>query len=208
MVNKRAASSALSIWALSWIPTATAAFWNECTTENPGGVRTCSNTLSKSARISIAITSVSVLLLLFSLVFCVAHNRRAAAASEQEYNVEASQVHGPPTIIATEYNPTSGPSGVYGSPRSGFRSGQTSAQMTGPAYPVAAQVYSNRTAPASQPTFPDQPYPFTGYSPYIGPSAPQTAFVSGGFPRPILAGNRLKDLLKERPASASHTVQG
>lgn len=102
-------------------------------------------------------------MLLFSLIFCVIRNRRAAA--EQEYNVEASQVHGPPTIIATEYNPTSGPSGVYGGPRSGFRSGQTSAQMTGPAYPVAAQVYNNRTAPASQPTFPDQPYPFTGYSP-------------------------------------------
>lgn len=93
------------------------------------------------------------------------HNRRVAAA--QEYNVEASQVDGPPTIIATEYDPTSGPSGVYGSPKSGFRSGQTSAQMTGPAYPIAAQVYNARTAPATQPTFPDQrqPYPFTGYSP-------------------------------------------
>ncbi|KAF8803979.1 hypothetical protein BYT27DRAFT_7194687 [Phlegmacium glaucopus] len=202
-MNNIAVSSALGIWALSCIPTATASFWYVCTT-NAVGMMTCQNELSHSARISLAITSVFVLLLLFSLVFCVFQNRRAAAASEQEYNVEASQVHGPPTIIATEYNPTSGPSGVYGGPRSGFRSGQTSAQMTGPTYPVAAQVYNNRTAPASQPTFPNQPYPFTESSSHMGP-APQTAFVSGGFPRPILAGNRLKDMLKERPASVSHT---
>lgn len=101
---------------------------------------------------------------------CIIQKRRAAAAaSEQEYNVEASQVDGPPTIIRTEYNPTSGPSGVYGSPRvigspqSGFRSGQVTVHMTPPAYPVAAQT--NRTAPVTQSTFPDQTYPFTGYSP-------------------------------------------
>jgi len=203
MVNKRAVSSALVIWALSYIPTATA-LWNVCTTD-AAGVRTCHSKLSQSAKIGIAITCVSVLLLLFVLIICVMHNRRAAAV-EKEYNVEASQLDGPPTIIATEYDPTSGPSGVYGGPSSGLGSGQPSAQMTGPAYPVAAQVYNNRTAPATQHTFPDQPYPFTGYSSHKGP-APQTAFVSGGFPRTLLAGSRLKDKLKERPASVSHTVR-
>lgn len=69
--------------------------------------------------------------------------------------MEANQVDGPPTIIATEYDPTSGPSGVYEGPKSSFSIGQTSAQMTGPAYPVAAQVYNqNRTAPVAQTTFP------------------------------------------------------
>jgi len=204
MVNKRVVSGALGIWAVSRVPTTTASLFNVCTTD-VAGVRTCHSMLSKSVKIAIAISCVSVLLLLLSLVICVMHNRRVAAA--QEYNVEASQVDGPPTIIATEYDPTSGPSGVYGSPKSGFRSGQTSAQMTGPAYPIAAQVYNARTAPATQPTFPDQrqPYPFTGYSPRTG-LAPQTAFVGGGYPRPFLTGSRLKDKLKERPASASHTL--
>ena len=144
------------------------------------GVKTCHNKLSRSAKINIAIACgrftpiftddsypysiciVVVLLLLLCLVICVIYNRRARAASEQEYNVEANQVDGPPTIIATEYNPTSGPSGIYEGPKSGFSAGQSSAQMSGPAYPVAAQVYNqNRTAPVSQSTF---DYPFPGYS--------------------------------------------
>jgi len=203
MVNKHAVSSALSIWALSCVPPATAALiWNVCNTD-AAGVTTCQSKLSPSAKAEIAIACAFVLLLLLSLVICVINNRRAVAASEQEYNVEASQVHGPPTIIATEYNPTSGPSGVYGGPRSGF-SGQTSAQMTGPAYPVAAQVYNNqhRTAPVTQSTF---SHPFPGYSQNMGPT-PQTAFVNGGFPRALLAGDRLKEKLKERPASVSHTL--
>ena len=144
------------------------------------GVQNCRNSLSRSAKINIAISSgrfvlfstddsypfplciVVVLLLLLCLVICVINNRRARAASEQEYNVEANQVDGPPTIIATEYNPTSGPSGIYDGPKSGFSGGQSSAQMSGPTYPVAAQVTSqNRTAPVSQTTF---AYPFPAYS--------------------------------------------
>ena len=106
---------------------------------------------------------VVVLLVLLCLVICVIYNRRARAFSEQEYNVEANQVDGPPTIIATEYDPTSGPSGIYEGPKSSFSAGQTSAQMTGPTYPVAAQVYNqNRTAPVTQTSF---PYPFPGNSP-------------------------------------------
>ena len=111
---------------------------------------------------------VVVLLVILCLVICVIYNRRARAISEQEYNVEANQVDGPPTIIATEYNPTSGPSGVYEGPKSGFSAGQSSAQMTGPTYPVAAQVYNqNRTAPVTQTTFP-YPYPsHSSVSPFI-----------------------------------------
>lgn len=43
----------------------------------------------------------------------------------------------------------------------------------------------------------------------MGPSGPKTAFVTGGlgFPRPLLAGDRLKDRLKERPASISSVSQ-
>jgi hypothetical protein len=204
MVNQRDVSSAFAIWALSCIPTATASVWNVCTTDT-AGVTICRSNLSSSAKINIAIASVVVVLLLLCLIICVISNRRARAASDQEYNVEASQVVGPPTIIATEYNPTSGPSGIYESPKSGS-AGQTTAQMTGPAYPVAAQVYNNqtRTAPVAQSTF---AYPFPGYSPSMGP-APQTSFVNGGFPRAMLAGDRLKDRLKERPASPSQRTFG
>jgi len=202
MVNQRVVSSALAIWALSCIPTATATLWDVCTTD-VAGVKTCHNTLSRSAKINIAIACVVVLLVVLFLVICVMNNRRVRAASEQEYNVEANQVDGPPTIIATEYNPTSGPSGIYEGPKSGFSAGQSSAQMTGPTYPVAAQVYNqNRTAPVSQTSF---PYPFPGYPSHAGP-APQTSFVSGGFPRAMLAGDRLKDRLKERPASPAHSL--
>ena len=109
---------------------------------------------------------VVILLVLLCLVICVINNRRARATSEQEYNVEANQVNGPPTIIGTEYNPTSGPSGIYEGPKSGFSAGQSSAQMAGPTYPVAAQVNNqNRTAPVSQTTF---AYPFPAYS--VSPS--------------------------------------
>jgi hypothetical protein len=201
MVKQCVVSSALGIWALSCVPTATATLWDVCTT-NAAGVQTC-HTISRSAKINIAIACVLVLLLLLSLLICVIYNRRARAASEQEYNVEANQVDGPPTIIATEYNPTSGPSGIYDGPKSGFSAGQSSAQMSGPTYPVAAQVYNqNRTAPVSQTNF---AYPFPAYSSNMEPP-PQTSFVSGGFPRAVLAGERLKDRLKERPASAAHAL--
>jgi hypothetical protein len=204
MVNQRVVASALGIWALSCVPTASATSWDVCIT-NAAGVQTCHNTLPVSAKINIAIACVVVVLVLLCLVICVINNRRARAAAEREYNVEANQVDGPPTIIATEYNPTSGPSGIYEGPKSGFSAGQSSAQMTGPTYPVAAQVYSQTrtvTAPVTQSVFPNPP---PGYSSHMGPP-PQTSFVSGGFPRAMLAGDRLKDRLKERPASLSHSL--
>ena len=104
----------------------------------------------------------------------ITSRHRARAASEQEYNVEASQVDGPPTIIATEYDPTSGPSGVYEGPKSSFSAGQTSAQITGPTYPVSAQVYNNpaRTAPVTQSTL---SYPFPSYSP-VSPTSFDIAY--------------------------------
>jgi hypothetical protein len=152
-----------------------------------------------------------ILLLLLALVICIFAKRRGSPdrSGDQEYNVEAAQVDGPPTIVATEYNPTSGPAGVYsGSPKSGHVPGgkkSPSAEMTGPTFPVVAYQSERRpptyTAPVSQTTFPDQPYPFA-YNSRNSSNPPKTAFVSNGFPRPLLAGNRLKDRLKERPASA------
>lgn len=114
---------------------------------------------------------------------CIIRSRRRAAASEAEYNVEASQVQGPPTIIATEYSPRLGPSPVYsGGPRTvQFDIGHlTPSPQTGPAFPDAAHQYNNshayyesesgaremaqtRTAPVTQAAFGAQAYPFGGY---------------------------------------------
>ncbi|KAF4622116.1 hypothetical protein D9613_009301 [Agrocybe pediades] len=199
--------------AFSRLPTAAAALsWTVCT-KDESGKETCKDRVSRGAKISMALACLAVLVLLLTLVVCIVRHRRAAAASEKEYNVEASQVEGPPTIIATEYNPTSGPSGVYSASRSGHVDGRFSpnpAQMSGPMMPAtvyhqhwhphSSNQVQNQTAPVTQSSFPNQPYPFTGYS---SENAPKTAFVSGGFPRPLLAGDRLKDRIKERPASVS-----
>jgi hypothetical protein len=219
MFDNLAALGVVGVLGLSTVPGASAALsWDICT-KNAEGVKECRRRIPRSARIAIAIIMLLVLLLLFVLVVCIIRNRHAAAASEKEYNMEASQMEGPPTIIATEYNRYSGPSPVYsasGHPKSaqfaigsGRLSPQPPPQMSGPSFPATvhhnneSQKYFNQTAPVHQVSFQDQPYPFTGYSSQMGPSAPKTAFVSGGFPRPLLAGSRLKEKLRERPASIS-----
>jgi len=228
MFDNLAALGVVGLLSLSTVPGVSAALsWDICT-ENAEGVKECRRRIPRSARIAIAIVMLLVLLLLLVLVVCIIRNRRAAAASEKEYNMEASQMQGPPTIIATEYNRHSGPSPVYstdGHPKSAQfaigsgrlspqpPSAQAPPQMSGPSFPATvhhnnnyneSQKYFNQTAPVHQVSFPDQPYPFTGYSSsQMAPSPPKTAFVSGGFPRPLLAGNRLKEKLRERPASIS-----
>jgi hypothetical protein len=210
MLDNFAVVAFVGIWFASSLPQAAALKWEVCTT-NEAGARVCRARLPKSAQIAIGVCSLGVVLILIVLVICILRNRRKAAVDEQEYNVEASQVQGPPTIIATEYHPTSGPAGVIsGGGRMSPDMNQTSA--TAPSFPVPMYHPSgsqhNHTAPVSQAAFSDQHgYPFTGMgsqdSPHQVPNAPKTAFVTGGFPRPLLAGHRLKDRLKERPASAS-----
>jgi len=225
MINDRAVAISLGLVTLaSNLPTANAFLsWNVCTKDEAGKI-TCKDRVPRGTRIAIGVVCLFAIILLLVLVGCIIRNRRRAAAEEKEYNVEASQVQGPPTIIATEYHPGSGPSPVYSA--DGFKTAQfdighlsPSPQMSGPAFPASTRQYNNspsyykgqlpvppnvvnHTAPVSQVSFPE-PYPFGGYSPRVGPSAPKTAFVSNGFPRPMLAGDRLKDRLKERPASIS-----
>jgi len=205
------AGGLLGLWALSSLPTAAAVLsWSKCT-KNEQGVETCQNSVPRGARLAIAVCCLIVLLLLLTLVIFICVKRRKAKTQEKEYDVEASQVDGPPAIIATEYDPHSGgPSYIYGSgPKTTDSRPPSPRQMTGPSLPVAAYPYDSRfpdqsrTAPSSQTTFSEQPYPFA-YSPHNGYfNPPKTAFVSNGFPRPILAGGRLKDKLKERPSSIS-----
>jgi len=196
----------LGLLACSYLPAANASLsWAICT-KDQDGKQVCRDRISKGARITMAIACLFVLVLLATLAVCIIRHRRAAIVSETEYNVEASQVNGPPTIIATSYDPASRrASPVYSAKDDGYLSPHP--QMTGPMYPAAVHQYdgsqANYTAPVSQVAFANKPYPFTGYSPGVGPSAPKTAFVNGSFPRPALAGERLKDRIKERPASVS-----
>lgn len=200
---------AIACVAASSIPGVAAAglSWDICTV-NEKGKKICKSRIPHSARVAIAIGCLVVLLLIGALVVCIIRNRRAAVVAEEEYNVEASQVDGPATIVDTAYHPRSGPSAVYSG-------GKASPEMTGPSFPVAAQLpqYPNDasrtyTAPVYQVQFSKPPpaYPYTGYGPNnYGPSAPRTAF-GVDFPRPLLTGDRLKERLKERPASASALV--
>jgi len=111
---------------------------------------------------------VLVLLLLLGMVIHIIIKRRRSEAN-QEYNVEAGQVEGPPTIISTQYHPTSGPSRVYnsGSNEQGNKDHFTERELTAVSRP-APSYQSERpptyTAPVSQVTFSDQPYPFA-YNP-------------------------------------------
>jgi hypothetical protein len=174
----------VGIYAL--IPSAHALSWDFCVHEP------CTKPMPNGLKLAIGIGClVLLLLLLISLTVCMVRRRRAA--QDKDYDVEESQMSGPPTIIGTQYNPTSGASGIYSA-------GGFAPQMSGPKLPVSAYRPKDvaHTAPHSQAAFSEQPYP-----PVYSPRAPKTAFVSGGFasPRPQLAGDRLKERLKERPAS-------
>jgi len=216
MIDNLAVLGAVGLLGLSAIPGVSALSWDICT-KNAEGVKECRRRIPRSARVAIAVVMLLILISLCVLVVFLIRNRRAAATSEKEYNVEASQMNGPPTIIATEYNPRLGPSPVYsdgGHPNTAHVIGNLSPQpptpqMSGPSFPATvhhnndSQKHFHQTAPPHQVSFPNQSYPFTGYSSQTAPTIPKTAFVSGGFPRPLLAGNRLKDKLRERPASIS-----
>lgn len=103
---------------------------------------------------------VLVLLSLLALVIYIIVKRRRSQG-EQEYNVEAAQVEGPPTIITTEYNPASGPSGIYSSEPNGHKDEPfTEREMSHPAPVYEFERPPTYTAPVSKVTFSDQPYPF------------------------------------------------
>jgi len=203
MIKNFARVGILSLWAVSSLPTAFAAMsWDICTTDATGGTK-CTRRIPRSARLAVAVCCFLVLFMLLGLVIYIIIKRRRSQ-DDEEYNVEAAQMEGPPTIIATEYNPASGPSGIYTGGHGTGKDKFPEREMTGPTQPLPA-YQSDRlptyTAPVSQTSF-DRPYPFA-YDSRNASEPPKTAFVTNGFPRPLLAGNRLKDRLKERPMSIS-----
>ncbi|RXW21427.1 hypothetical protein EST38_g4416 [Candolleomyces aberdarensis] len=211
--------------AFSSLPVASA---KKVCTKSSTGEEVCRETFPQKAKVAIGIVTVIIIIMLVSLIVCIRRSRRASAEAAKECTVEASQMEGPPTVLAATYNPGSGHS-IYaiGSSGSGAiptavipptaESGRTPAGAV-PAFPtpsVPAAPYSPKpwvsgssngstpqTAPAHRTTFSgSHPYPFTGMGNTPG-QPPKSAFVSGGFPRPLLAG-RLKDRIRERPPSIS-----
>ncbi|TFK38370.1 hypothetical protein BDQ12DRAFT_666106 [Crucibulum laeve] len=191
--------------------------WNRAPGHRNGPL-ICRNRLPLKARIALGVTACAILFLVITLMLCVSRNRSSAraAAAATEYNVEAAQMQGPPALIATHYNPTSGPAGVYRT-SAGVYATSAGVQASNPgtvpgvAYPARAQVYSHygsqpqtdayysqlygqptqpRTAPASKVSFQqgEQAYSFGGYEPGMAPAPPRTAYVSSGFPRPLYTG--------------------
>jgi len=149
MFDNPAVLLSLGLLAFSSLPTTNAALsWSICTKDEEGK-QVCKDRVPRGARIAIAIICLLVLVSLLTLVVCIMRRRRASAASEKEYNVEASQVDGPPTIIATQYNPNSGPSPVYSGRKSGYMTGNVDGRMSpqppmgGPMYPATAHHYNN-----------------------------------------------------------------
>ncbi|KAF9039179.1 hypothetical protein BJ165DRAFT_1531280 [Panaeolus papilionaceus] len=191
---------------ISALPQASALKWEICKT-NDAGVEVCRSGLPHSARYAIVAASFGVLLILIILIICIVKNRQKAADDALEYNVEASQVHGPPTIIATEYHPQIGPTGLITVGGRIVRSPDMK-QLNDPSPTFPVPVYYPGESPQNH-SAPAMPARFAGHAVTRSGShdssrqVPKTAFVTGGFPRPLLVGDRLKDRLKERPASAS-----
>ncbi|KAJ2913420.1 hypothetical protein MD484_g6995, partial [Candolleomyces efflorescens] len=197
-------------------------------TQNSAGVHVCRDTFPTKAKVAIAIVTIVLVIMLLCLCLCIRRSRRASAEAAKECTVEASQMQGPPTVLAATYNPGSGHS-IYAIGSAGSGAIPTAvipptgeANGTAPAFPtpgIPAAPYSPkpwvsegngsasmpRTAPAHKTSFSggSHPYPFTGMGPNNSSGQPpKSAFVSGGFPRPLLAG-RLKDRIRDRPPSIS-----
>ncbi|TFK24470.1 hypothetical protein FA15DRAFT_669566 [Coprinopsis marcescibilis] len=81
----------------------------ESTTEQaklPGG-------LPSAAKAAIVVVSITVVFLCLTMFFCIRRSRRQSEAAQEDVMVEASQVTGPPAILAATYTPGTGHSRVY-----------------------------------------------------------------------------------------------
>jgi len=90
----------------------------QCTTDKKTGKEVCGThsipgTLPKSAKIAIAVVTITVVFLVLVLIFYIRRSRKASAEAANEVAVEASQVAGPPAIVAATYTPETGHSRVY-----------------------------------------------------------------------------------------------
>lgn len=119
MIDGAAIAVGVGLLALSSMPFAAAE--PVCTEEDEGtGKKLCGNhtlpgTMPKSAQIAIAIVVVVVVLFLILLVIFVRRSRRRAAEAktQDDVTIEASQMTGPPAILAATYTPETGHSRVY-----------------------------------------------------------------------------------------------
>jgi len=137
----------------------------------PGG-------LPVAAQVAIAVVVVTVVLLSITMFWCIRRSRRASEEASQDVMVEASQVTGPPAILAATYTPETGHSKIYSI---GLDTGGMTGAMSGapqPSTPAApASAFMSARAPAT-PAYPATP---AGASP-MPSAAPVTAEVGSAKP--------------------------
>ncbi|EAU81695.2 hypothetical protein CC1G_02711 [Coprinopsis cinerea okayama7 len=134
----------------------------QCTTDEKTGKKVCGTqsvpgTLPKSAKIAIAVVTIAVVFLILLLIFYIRRSRKASADAANEVAVEASQVEGPPAILAATYTPETGHSRVYSI---GPDSGGFSAVPVTPAPKVVAPLPTGSEShgnPWGAPRTPAQP---------------------------------------------------
>jgi len=187
------------LWAVSSLPGVAA---ERVCYETIGGTMVCRNRLPLAARIALGITSSVIFFLAIMLLICVGRSR----TQSQVYNVEAAQMRGPPPIVVPDYSNEGEyrtPSAYYVPPRSPAYPARAvphygNQPQTAPVY--GRSSYVPHTAPTKKVTFADPesdsesdrtvadrtlPAPPGANT---GIAAPQTAFVSGRFPRPLYTG--------------------
>lgn len=190
MLNNIVVTIGAGLLAFSSLPLASAA--KVCEKDESGG-DVCRETFPLEAKVAIAVVSVMIVFLMLILFVFVRRNRKAAAEADKDYTVEASQVTGPPTILAATYTPETGHSlsRMYGIGTAGSDDGRTPAlppnamptpnPIVSPWVSVAAPSSANQgpshspaprsgaflqppqTAPAHKNNFATGSYPFTGF---------------------------------------------
>jgi len=210
-------------WAVAAVP-GVAARSQVCLASVDGLVK-CTKRLSIGARVGIGLGLCILISTVLSLILCLCLRQRRARrelAIAQVYQVEPSQIQGPlPTAYVTSFDPRSpsayphtpevpepafvSPAGIPLPPSANFPvSGKSDT------YPATLMRYGTtngngggglrppKTAPVNQGSGTSMGYPFQGYSPNVSPSNqhPYTAFT-GGFPRPMYAGQNLRDDWRE-----------
>jgi len=116
------------------------------------GELVCWDKLSPYSGIAIAIATTLGIFLVIGIVIYLKRNRTLLPAE----NMDDSQVRGPPTVLATSYDPSSGTTSIYSGQDGSSRQYYSTMQMPVPNIRDGVQ---SQTAPVTRVTFSDQPYP-------------------------------------------------
>jgi hypothetical protein len=180
MLNSIVVTIGVGLLAFSSLPLASAA--KVCEKDAQSGEDVCRETLPVEAKVAIAVVSVMIVFLMLVLFLFIRRNRKAAAEADKDYAVEASQVTGPPTVLAATYTPETGHSlsRMYGIGTAGSDEGRTPA-LPPNAMPTPNPISSTLKIPDGMsatgawqaPNSPAPRSPAPRHGPFLQP--PQTA---------------------------------